>query len=294
MSRWRELYFERRVARAAGRLVVVVDRHLADVAREGDRQLAARVDLAEHDVGDGVAGLDAAEPGLEDRRRGGVDLRQRQRPAVEQHDRERLAGRLDRVDHCSCWRPGRSRFDARLGLAAHLARLADGEHDLVGGLRGRDGGGEPSTVGHSPAGSSRSLWVSVQPGVYVVFGFCGLDAGEERDGVLVAAAAPPRAEHVVPRLSPERADRPRSSWPASSGSALPSFLSSTIERAGGRARGGAVGRQQLLVWRVGDVDVGMLEQPGAELDRAGSGARRRRCASSTRGRVATSCLPKSR
>ena len=64
----------RRVTRTAGRLVVVVDRDLADVARERDRQLAAGVDLAEEHVGDAVARLDAAEPGLEDRRRGRVDL----------------------------------------------------------------------------------------------------------------------------------------------------------------------------------------------------------------------------
>ena len=57
------------VAGTPGRLVVVVDRHLSDPLRERDRQLAARVDLPEDDVGDRVAGLDAREPGLEDRRR---------------------------------------------------------------------------------------------------------------------------------------------------------------------------------------------------------------------------------
>ena len=82
----------RRVARATRVLVVVVDRHLADAARERDRQLAAGVDLAEHHVGDRVAGLDAGEPRLEDRRRVVDHAAERQRAAVEQHDHERLAG----------------------------------------------------------------------------------------------------------------------------------------------------------------------------------------------------------
>ena len=99
------------VARAARGLVVVVDRHLADPPREGDGQLAARVDLAEHDVGDRVAGLDAGEPRLEDRRRVVVDAAQRQRAAAEEHDDERLAGRLDAPRSAPPARPaGRSRF----------------------------------------------------------------------------------------------------------------------------------------------------------------------------------------
>ena len=49
--------------------MVVVDRRLAELAREGRGQLPARVDRAEEDVGEGVAGLDAGEPGLDQRRR---------------------------------------------------------------------------------------------------------------------------------------------------------------------------------------------------------------------------------
>ena len=170
MSRWRELYFERHVARPAGRLVVVVDRHLADVAREGHRQLAAGVDLAEEHVGDPVARLDAAEPGLEDRRRSGVDLDQRQRAPVEQHDRERLAGRLDRVDQLLLL-AGQVEVGARLGLAAHLARLAEATTTWSAAFAAATAAAT-ATVAHSLAGSSRSLLLSVQPGVYVVFGFC--------------------------------------------------------------------------------------------------------------------------
>jgi hypothetical protein len=85
------------VARPPGRLVVVVDRHLAHPVRERRRQLAAGVDLPEHDVGDRVARLDAREPSLEDRRRVVDDVLERQRSPAEQHDRDRLAGRLDRA-----------------------------------------------------------------------------------------------------------------------------------------------------------------------------------------------------
>ena len=49
--------------RAAGALVRVVERHLADRARERDRQLAARVDVAEQHVRGGVARLRPAVPG---------------------------------------------------------------------------------------------------------------------------------------------------------------------------------------------------------------------------------------
>src|SRR3954453_9414629 len=73
-----------RVARVTRVLVVVVDRHLADAARERDRQLAAGVDVAEHHVGDRVASLHAGEPRLEDRRGVIPEPAQRERGALEQ------------------------------------------------------------------------------------------------------------------------------------------------------------------------------------------------------------------
>ena len=108
--------------------------------------------LPNSDVGDGVAGLDAREPGLEDRRRVVGDVLERQRAAVEEHDRDRLARsrRSPRSAPPAC--PGRSSVAARVGLAAHLARLAEGEHDLVGRPRRGDRVGEAG-VGPQPSGS---------------------------------------------------------------------------------------------------------------------------------------------
>ena len=53
----------------ARRLVRVVDRDLADVAGHGDRELAARVGVAEEDVGDRGGALVAGHPRVEDRGR---------------------------------------------------------------------------------------------------------------------------------------------------------------------------------------------------------------------------------
>ena len=59
------------------------------------------------------------------------------------------------------------------GLAAHLAGLAEGEHDLVGGLGRRDRVGE-AVVGAAVVGgvvaSGGSALLSVQPWAYVAAG----------------------------------------------------------------------------------------------------------------------------
>ena len=124
-----------RVGRTAGVLVVVVDRHLADRARERDRQLAARVHLAEQHVRDRVARPARPAPtprGPRARRRA---RRDRQRPAVDQHDDERLAGRLDR-GHELLLHAGQADVAARGRLAAHGGGLADRDDGDVG-ARGR-------------------------------------------------------------------------------------------------------------------------------------------------------------
>ena len=156
--------------------MVVVDRDLAEAARERDRELAARVDLAEQHVGDGVAGLDAREPGLEDRRRGGIDVRQRQRAAVEEHDDERLARRLDRVDELLLL-ARQVDLAARGGLTAH-ARGSRRARARPGRRRSprRPPPAKPASEPHSSAGvlSGGSLSRIVQPWVNVVFGSCAL------------------------------------------------------------------------------------------------------------------------
>jgi hypothetical protein len=116
--------------------VVVVDRHLADAVREGHRQLAARVDLAEHHVGDRRTALDAGEPRLEDGWRGFHDVLEREWPAVEEHHHQRLARRRDRLDQLLLASREIERA-ARVRLAAHLPRLTERENHLVGGLRDR-------------------------------------------------------------------------------------------------------------------------------------------------------------
>ena len=197
MSRWRETYFWLGVAGPARRLVVVVDRHLAEPAREGDGELAARVDLAEHHVGDRWARLHAREPRLEDRGRVVDHVLQGERAAVEQHHRNRLPGRLDRPEQLLL--PAREvEGAARRRLAAHLPCLAQGEHDLVRRL------GDGHRLGESGVGAA-SLGVGgrrLGVGELAALGIGRarallLDAVEDGHRVGVAARAPPGTEHVV-------------------------------------------------------------------------------------------------
>ena len=195
----------------------------------------------------------------------GCDLVEPQRAAVEEHDGERL-GRPDRgpdrrqqllllarqVEH-----------RAGLGLAAHLARLAQGEHDLVGRLGGVDGRRE-ARVGGALVGGVVELVVAERAarrerGVRVL----RLHAREQRHRVGVVAAAPPGAEHVVGAVAERPDDRRRLRGVERQHGPV---VLEQHRRAGGRlARRRAVLRQQLLALGGADVDVRMLEQPGAEL-----------------------------
>ena len=98
-----------------------------------------------------------------------------ERAAVEQHDDERLAGRGDPVDQLLLL-AGQVERRARLGLAAHLAGLAEREHDLVGRLRRGDGLVEAGACG-AVGGRVVVRRVDVrqsQAFVNVVFGSCAL------------------------------------------------------------------------------------------------------------------------
>ena len=72
-------------------LVRVVGRDLPHRAREGDRQLARRVDVTEQDLRESGAALLAKVPTLQDCRHLGHQRPNRQRSAVEQHDHHGLA-----------------------------------------------------------------------------------------------------------------------------------------------------------------------------------------------------------
>src|SRR3546814_3623805 len=80
------------------RLVIVEDRELTDVARDGDGQLAAGIDAPEQRVGDGIALLLAGVPCFEDRVGPCGNRRIARRAAVHQHRDDRLAERLERLE----------------------------------------------------------------------------------------------------------------------------------------------------------------------------------------------------
>ena len=176
---------------------------------------------------------------------------------------------LMRSTSSSC-SPGQVDLAAGIGLAALPARLAEREHDLVGGVRGRHGGVEPRgraalarvrAVRRLLVGDRAALGVRRRPRALL------LDAVEDGDGVRVLAPAPPRAEHVVLVLG-ERTDHRGVLRLAQRERGRGAVVLEQHHRAPGRlARLGAVvrGEEAGRVRRLGLVDVGMLEQPGAEL-----------------------------
>ena len=121
---------------------------------------------------------------------------------------------------------------------------------------------KPSSDPHSFAGSYRSLLDSVQPGVHVT-GSVLLHALEQRHRVLLVAAAPPRAEHVVPVVA-ERADQ-RGRLGRVDRQRVAVVLQQHLRALRCPSRRGTVLGQQLLALRLRHVRVRMLEQPRAEL-----------------------------
>ena len=72
--------------------MVVVKLDLPCRPRKRHRELAARVVVAEKNVGNGAAVLIAEKPALDDGRRIARQLGNRQRATVHQHDDDRFAG----------------------------------------------------------------------------------------------------------------------------------------------------------------------------------------------------------
>ena len=111
--------------------MVVIDRNLPFRTRKADRQTRRRVVRAEQHIGDGVAGLAAQPPGVENRLRMLGSPVEDQRPAgIDQHD-DRLAGGMQGLDqiflHAGQTDPG-----AALGLAAHAGAFANADHHDIG------------------------------------------------------------------------------------------------------------------------------------------------------------------
>ena len=167
----------------------------------------------------------------------------------------------------SCCLPGQVDLAARRGLAALPAALAEREHDLVGGLRRGDRRGEPG-VGAALVRGRVVRRVLVDDRAALREGrvrVLRLDAVEDRHGVGVLALAPPRAEHVVLVVA-ERADHgDRLGRVERQRRAV--VLEQHHRLAGRGARRGAVvgGHEAGRIGGLGLVDVGVLEEPGAEL-----------------------------
>ena len=128
------------IAAMRARLLVVEHRQLTDGARDRHRQLAARIRVAEQDVGHRGAAFLTEIPAFEQRVRLRGDLRNRQRLAVDQHDDDGLAAARTWRRASSFCSPIRSSVGAVAemivgpGFATRRAAAADHEHDRVGAL----------------------------------------------------------------------------------------------------------------------------------------------------------------
>ena len=210
-----------------------------------------------------------------------VDLGQRQRPAVEQHDDERLARGLDRVDQLLLVaRAGRARC-ATAASPLISAALAEREHDLVGGVRRRDGGRERRRRSRSrpPGRAVRRLVVRQRAAlgerrVRVL----RLDAGEEAD--TASASGPGPTTGRACRAGRRRAGRsPRPTCWGRAGasrrrsSAAPSTSRPRCARRRGRRRSRSCAGSAAFAWST----YGWSNSPARNLTR-----RIRRTASSSR------------
>ena len=117
--------------RASGVLVVVVERNLPHVAGEGHAQLAAGVDVAEQHVADGIGGLAAPEPHVQDGRHVLLLPIQRHGTSREEGQHDGLAG-LQQGFEQAALRVGDADVAAAGALARHFGGFAQGGHDDVG------------------------------------------------------------------------------------------------------------------------------------------------------------------
>ena len=165
--------------------MIVVERNLAQDARESDREPPARVDVAEQHVRRRVPRLDAQEPRLDDRRHMVRGPFEDQRPAVHQDQHDGRACRRDRLQELLLDTRQTQRRTTGC-LAAHVAPLAEHE-DRDFRLAGRGDGGRE-------AGLRRV--VDPRPlGVQHRRHPC-LDPLQHRDDILGAALRVPRPERL--------------------------------------------------------------------------------------------------
>ena len=219
----------------------------------------------------------AGEPRLEDRGRRGDDLAERERTAVEARPPAVCRSRRSRRSAPAGRRAGRGRCRSASPLISRVSPTtrttwsAACRRHRVGRTR------RPRAVVGGVV--VRRLLVAGRAalGVHRRAGRSVLHALQHADGVLVAPLAPPG-----PRMSCwSSPGRPMTavSFAGSSGSVLSSFwrAPSTGEAAIARRRAVGGGPEAAGVGRLGLVDVGVLEETGAELTR-----RMRRTASSSR------------
>ena len=123
-------------------LVVVEHRQLAHAARNGHGQFPAGIHVAEQNIGNGVAALFAEVPALEHCVGRGGYLHRRGRTAVDQHDGDRLAKRMQGIEQRllltdQIQTVAVTQMGLGPALAAGLFGVADREHDPIGIARDR-------------------------------------------------------------------------------------------------------------------------------------------------------------
>ena len=114
------------IAGPPGRQMIVGQRHLAQRAHHGHRQMAGEIGIAEQQVAQRMASLIPAEPGVDQPLRVFGEPRQRQRPSADDHRDYRLSGRGHRLGEGELL-AGQIDRGAAVALANHVHALAEDE-----------------------------------------------------------------------------------------------------------------------------------------------------------------------
>src|SRR5579884_247696 len=177
---------------------VVIQRLLTDGPRPTDDKLAAGIHGTEEDVDQSRTSLNPGEPRREDRRNVFKGPGKSKRAAAEEDQNNGLARGEDFLEKFPLLMAGQPEMSARGGLAGHAGSiLSESEDGDIGLFRSFDGSGKFLV---------RSVKETGTAGVMNTIGAEFLDEGRSKsDGVLGAAHACPRAQHVS-RVIGERAD----------------------------------------------------------------------------------------
>ena len=142
--------------------MVVINRNLAFVSREGHRQFPGRIVVAEQYVGNGISGFRTQPPSVNNG--GHVVCRpvKNQRPAGIDQDNDRLSGFLQFLDEFFLYAGQVNRATA-FCLSAHVVLFPDAQDDDIGLIGHGNGFGKTSFTGVIESAAARVQQLRILP-----------------------------------------------------------------------------------------------------------------------------------